>query len=149
MDLTARMPDLPALEAEAEALERKAQALRQIAEGIKALNGDAEAMLFGSALGRNSANGAPANGADGPLGQEAVRLIVADHPGVWKVSDLKAEARRRGFPISDTGVEKAVRRMYETGEAKKAGYGKYRFGTSRKEVAIESDASGAAMIAPT
>jgi hypothetical protein len=142
-DLTARLPDPADLVAEAETLERKAQALRQVAEGIKALNGDAAALLHGAAPERHG------NGNGGPLGQEAVRLIVADHPGVWKVSDLKAEARKRGYPISDTGVEKAVRRMLDAGEAKKAGYGRYRFGTRRKEVAIESDASGAAMIAPT
>ncbi len=146
-DVTAQLPAPADLEAEAEGLERKAQALRQVAEGIKALNGDAAALLFGA---RPASNGnGPGQGPQGPQGRAAIRLIVADHPGVWKVSDLKAEAKRRGYPVSTNGIEKAVRRMHETGEAKKAGYGRYRFGSRRKEVAIESDASGAAMIAST
>jgi hypothetical protein len=118
-ELFARLPEW---EAEAESFERKARALRQIIEGVKALNGDAAALL-GPAP---SANGA-AETAVGPRGLAAVRLIVADRPGTWKLRDLKRAAKERGFPISENGVEKAVGRMTQTGEAKRMGYGRYRF----------------------
>jgi hypothetical protein len=119
MELFERLPEL---EVQAEDFERKARALRQIIEGVKALNGDAAALLD-SPL---HINGGP--GDKPPVGRDAVRRIVADRPGVWKVKDIKREAKARGFPISAAGVEKAVMRLAETGEAHREGYGAYRFG---------------------
>lgn len=136
-DLTA-LPDPERLDREAETMERKARALRQIADGIRGLNGDAAALL----LAPPQVVAAPL----APQGQAAVRAIVSARPGIWKVSDLKDAARARGFPISDTGVEKAVRRMLENGEAEKAGYGRYRFFARQEGGAGESAASDGALI---
>lgn len=125
---------LPELEVEAESLERRARALRQIVEGIKALNGDASAILFGPV----EENAPKVDEEPGPVGKEAVRLIVATRPGVWKVSAIRDEARRRGYSISAMGVEKAVRRMVDSGEATKAGYGLYRFGARREGTLLDA-----------
>ncbi len=124
---------LPEWEAEAEALERKARAVRQVVEGLKALNGDAAAIL-GLNIGPNGSAAVLPDVSKGPVGREAVRRLVAERPGVWKVSDLKDAARRRGFPISKMGVEKAVMRMVASGEAVKVGYGRYRFEGGAQEV---------------
>jgi len=133
-DLAARLPEL---EAEAESLERKAKALRQVVEGIKALNGDATAILLGPAFANKASVIVPAHHArtvtGGVSGREAVRRIVADQPGVWKVADLRKEAERRGYGVTTMGIEKAVRRMMETGEGQKVGYGRYRFGGAGEE----------------
>jgi hypothetical protein len=118
MDLLDR---LPALEQEAEEFERKARALRQIIEGVRTLNGDA-AQLLGIA-----ANGNGATTVSLPRGRAAVRSIVSQKPGIWKMKEIKRAAQRGGYPISPTGIEKAVMRMAEAGEAERTGYGEYDF----------------------
>jgi hypothetical protein len=127
-DLTARLPEL---EAEAEALERKATALRQVVEGIKALNGDATALLLGITPDPNGGVRSQPSGT-GLSGRDAIRRIVAERPGIWKVADLRKLAEARGYGVTTMGVEKAVRRMMETGEAVKVGYGRYRFGEDER-----------------
>jgi hypothetical protein len=123
-DLLTRLPDL---EREAEEFERKARALRQIIEGVRTLNGEAARLLDAPA----TANGAtPAAG--GLRGRALVRHIVAERSGVWTVKEIKRVGRARGYVISDSGVEKAVMRMAETGEAERTGYGTYDFSGTRE-----------------
>ena len=117
VDLLARLPEL---EREAEGHEQKARALRQIIEGVRTLNGEA-ARLFGSANGN-----APLH-VDAPRGREAVRRIVAQRPGVWRVRDIKREVKLRGWPSSPTAIETAVKRLQEGGEAEWISKGVYQF----------------------
>jgi hypothetical protein len=123
-DLTAKLPEW---EREAQEHERKARALRQIIEGVRALNGDA-ARLFGVQVATQRASSTPVVPADVPRGRAAVRRIAAERPGVWKVSEMKAEIIARGWGDPGTGTEAAMKRLAASGEAEKIGHGTYRFG---------------------
>jgi hypothetical protein len=86
-----------------------------------------------------------------PRGREAVRRIVARRPGIWTMAELRAEMEREGWFTSATGLEAAVKRLIDVnGEGRRIGKGRYLFPADhREEVAIESEPSGAAMIALT
>jgi hypothetical protein len=64
---------------------------------------------------------------DGPRGREAIRLIVAERPGIWALVDLREEMKRRGWFASNKGVDVAVTRMSAKGEARRVGKGRYEF----------------------
>ena len=125
-DLLARIPDL---EREAQEYERKAHALRQIIEGVRALNGDASRLFPPPTPVVQSrtvvATRFPRE--DGPRGREAVRLIVSQRPGVWKLVDIKREVQRRGWPSSSAAIDTAVGRLQKDGEASWVKKGVYRF----------------------
>lgn len=71
----------------------------------------------------------------GPRGREAVRIIAAEQPGVWKVKDIKDEILRRGWPDPGTGAEAALKRLAAAGEAERVGHGTYRIGRQQHEPA--------------
>jgi hypothetical protein len=146
-DLLSRIPDW---EREAEVFEQKARALRQMVEAVRVLNGDAARLLLFE-VERPVGTNQYATG-NGPRGRQAVRAIVTERPGAWLVKDIKRINRERGWPSADDGIEQAVSRMARAGEAIKVRgrRGLYRFGINDgEEGAVESDASGAAMIALT
>ena len=125
---------LPELERQAEECERQARALRQIIEGVRALNGDAAHVLgLPSETGRNQYTPAA-----GPRGRSAVREIVSERPGDWKLKAIKSEVRQRGWPSSPEAVDTAVKRMHADGEAVRVGHGIYRF-VGRGEADVQAD----------
>jgi hypothetical protein len=58
---------------------------------------------------------------------DAVRQIVADRPGQWRLKALKREAKKRRYAVTPNGIEKAVRRLVQRGAAEPLGAGRYRF----------------------
>ena len=132
IDLLAQIPEW---EREASSHERKARALRQIIEGVRTLNGDA-ARLFGidALMAASSLSEEPA---EAPRGRAAVRRIVAERPGPWKVIEIKRQIQMRGWPYSASGVEAACRRLVADGEAERITKGVYRFGAHAPDVTDE------------
>jgi hypothetical protein len=65
--------------------------------------------------------------AGGPRGREAIRLIVAERPGVWTLAMLREEMRVRGWFTSRKALETAVVRLARDGEARRVGKGRYEF----------------------
>ena len=127
---------------------REAARLRELVERGRELGGDALAEL-GALLGSETTSNGHTSGrpAHVPRGREAVRRIVRDRPGIWTLSELREEMRTRGWFTSSKGLEVAVVRLCEAGECRRVSKGRYEFPPERGEGAIESDASGAAMIA--
>jgi hypothetical protein len=146
------------LEEQAAALEREATALRKLSEAASALGEDrVRAFLAPMLNGNGHHNGHVADDVppppeppeDVPRGRDAIRLIVQRRPGLWSLTDLRAEMKRLGWFTSNKGIDVAVSRLAASGEARRVGKGRYEFSApDRKEGAIESDASSAAMIAP-
>jgi hypothetical protein len=139
---------IPEWEREAESFESraaellaKAAALRQMVESVRVLNGDAS-RLFQFALdpAQTDVDVVPVlprtsrfDPKDGPRGRDAVRRIVAERPGVWKVRDIKRISASRGWPSPPSALETAVQRLERDGEATRLGKGVYRFGTTALE----------------
>jgi hypothetical protein len=115
---------LPQWELEADALEAKARALRQMVEAVRVLNGDA-ARLFDQ-IHSNGLRTYP--GEPKPRGREAVRRIVSERPGIWRVQEIKQQVKDRGWPSSPSAIETAVKRLSLDGEAKWVSRGVYQFG---------------------
>jgi hypothetical protein len=84
-----------------------------------------------------------------PRGRDAVRIIVARRPGIWTFAELKDAMVRESWFVSDSGLEAAAKRLCDlNGEGRRIGKGRYVFPANHgEEGAIESDRSGAAMIA--
>lgn len=86
---------------------RTAEALRKIIDGVQALNGHAGDVRLSPPVIAAMAQAIPPEDVnemiDGPRGREAVRLITAERPGVWALSDLRAEMKRRGWFTSNKG----------------------------------------------
>jgi hypothetical protein len=124
-ELFTRLPDL---EREAEEYERKAHALRKIIEGVKALNGDAGAILEPRFVEQNGkVFVAAARDRNGPRGTRAVLAVMSEDPErVWKVVDLKQEILKRGWAPSPKAVEGNVKRLRELGHVIPVQYGYYR-----------------------
>jgi hypothetical protein len=150
LSLTFSLPEveerLAQADREAQEVERRRAALQKIAEGLRELNGDAPQLCTptdGHMTGSGSEN---LNGH--PRGREAVRIIVGERPGLWRLAALRDEMRNRGWFTSAKAVEVAVTRLCATGEGRRAGKGLYEFPASNgKEGAIENERSGAAMSA--
>ena len=147
------------LQERAEAAEREAARLRKIAELVGELGEDGIAELVALVGSDDSTNGngndhknGNGHGAEStirpPRGREAGRQIVRERPGIWTLSQLRAEMERRGWPYSQKGLEVAAWRLCNVdGEGRWLARGQYEFpATNGKEGAIESDASGGAMI---
>jgi hypothetical protein len=131
---------IPEWEKEAESFETraagmlaKAGALRQMVESVRVLNGDAS-RLFQLAIEPSPA-ALPTlprkrrfDPKDGPRGRDAVRRIVGERPGVWKVRDIKTINAERGWPSKPSSLETAVQRLEKDGEAVRLAKGVYRFG---------------------
>src|SRR5438876_641949 len=115
-DLLSRIPDW---EREADVFEQKARAPRQLVEAVRVLNGDAPRLLGLGDSARSTVGTNQYATDEGPRGREAVRQIVAERPGVWRVSEIKQVNRERGWPSHDEGIETAVIRMAKAGEAVK------------------------------
>jgi hypothetical protein len=135
-DLTDRLPEW---ERQAQEYERKARALRQIIDGVRALNGEAAHLLRISGAAATPTPLAPAvlvsMHGDGPRGRQAIRIIASEMPGVWKVSELKDEIHRRGWPDPGTGAEAALKRLVSSGEAERVAHGAYRIGREQVDPA--------------
>ena len=124
---------LTGLEQQAEAREREASALRKLAEVTRDLGEERVAAILAPFLNGNG-NGhvqteADASTEDAPRGREAVRVIVGERPGVWTLAELRAELKRRGWFTSTKGLDVAVTRLAQTGEARRVGKGRYEFFT--------------------
>jgi hypothetical protein len=92
-----------------------------------------------------------------PRGRDAVRRIVRTRPGIWTLTELRSEMQKRGWYTSASGLEAAAKRLCEVNrEGRRLGPGRYIFPADYepdefvpgfgKEGAIESEASGEAMI---
>lgn len=128
------------LQEQATALERDALALRKLVEAAEELGEERVRALLAPHLNGNGngtnghsaeplfvAEPEPAPEEDVPRGREAVRLIVHARPGLWTLTDLRAEMKRCGFFTSNKGVDVAVTRMVRSGEARRVGKGRYEF----------------------
>jgi hypothetical protein len=123
--------NVASLEERAQAAERKAAQLRRVVELVGELGeeGLRELLAVVEPEGERATNGharapyvpPPKN----PRGREALRLIVADRPGMWTMAELKDEMHRRGWFASDKGVEVAAVRLVTAGEWKRDGKGRY------------------------
>lgn len=144
------------LEREAEAMEHAAAAYRKLIEATRDLGEERVAAILAPMVNGSNGNGhaepvAPTGAEDisedGPRGREALRLIVHERPGLWTLADLRAEMKRRGWFTSNKGVDVAVTRLVASGEARRAGRGRYEFfAPNGKEGAGESEPSDGAKI---
>jgi hypothetical protein len=131
IDLVSRVPQW---EREAEQYEEKAAALRQMIAAVKALNGEAEAILTGRTFEahRTRFEVAPL-ASNGPRGREAVRRVMGEAPDkVWKVVEVKREMLRRGWAPNPKSVEASVKRLRQDGELEAVSYGHYRLAGQAK-----------------
>lgn len=135
------LESLPALQAQLEEAENEARdarvradALRSIIEGIHALNGQAARVrLTVTAVSAHEPPTADAE-ATHPVGREAVRAIVADRPGIWTLSDLVDEHKRREWFTTRKSIEVAVQRLCRlNGEARRVRTGVYEFPAAIEE----------------
>ncbi len=125
LDLVNRVPQW---EREAEELEQKALALRQMAAAVRALNGEAEAILTGRTFESHRTRFEVAPLApDRPRGRDAVRRVFREQPDrVWKVVEVKREVLRRGWAPNPKSVEASIKRLRLDGEVEAVSYGHYR-----------------------
>jgi hypothetical protein len=120
--------DIERLEREADEYERKASAIRQIIEAVRALNGEAESILFRRSFESHRVlfETRPLV-VNGPRGRDAVLIVMREDPKrVWKVVDLKREILRRGWAPTPKAVEATIKRLRQDGELESAGYGHYK-----------------------
>jgi hypothetical protein len=110
--------------------ERRAAALRKIVEGVRALNGHASDV--GVTVAEEATVRVGSRDAK-PRGRGAVRLIVAERPGVWSLAELREEMKRRGWFTSPKGLEVAVTRLCDAGEARRVAKGRYEFPAATTE----------------
>ena len=144
------------LEARAEEAVRQADRLKKMVELARELGDEGLAELAvliapaetnGHTNGNGNGNGHAARvKPDGPRGRAAVRLIVKDRPGLWTLKDLRAEMEQNGWFTSTKGLDVAVKRLCDNGEARWVAKGQYEFPANGKEGTIESDASDGALI---
>ena len=138
-DLLARLPQM---EREAEECERKAQALRQIIAGVRALNGEAAALLRRFESHGIAFETRPLD-SDGPRGPQAVLRVMAESPKrEWKVVEVKREMLRRGWAPTPKAVEASIRRLRVDGELVATRYGYYRLARSPAGVRTDVPTDG-------
>ena len=94
--------------------------------------------------GNGNGNGHPPKIENEPRGREAVRRIVRERPGVWTLTELRAEMEKRGWFTTATGLEAAAKRLCEINkEGKRDGRGRYVFPSNYgEEVTGEASANG-------
>lgn len=148
-----------AFEEQALILSGKARALRQMVESVQILNGDAGRLLsFVPApevtkveTTGDAASSAPAfevkrtnrfDPSDGPRGRDAVRLIVRERPGLWSLREIRKASALRGWPSPANGLNTAVHRLVETGEAEYVRKGVYRFPPQGSELSTPVTGDG-------
>ena len=150
------MTVLARLEQEAEVANRKAARLNRIVELARELGDEGLSELTewireeSSVSGSKNGNGhAAVDDPDAPRGRKAVRIIVRERPGLWTLAELREEMQRRGWYTSASGLEAATKRLCDINhEGRHLGPGRYEFPANHgKEGVIESDVTGAAMIA--
>jgi hypothetical protein len=115
-------------------MERDAGAMRKLVEAARELGEERVRDLLAPTMTGNH-NGhvgegplpVPVPTEDGPRGREAVRRIVHERPGVWTLTKLRAEMKRREWFTSNKGVDVAVTRLVASGEARRVGKGRYEF----------------------
>ena len=102
----------------------------------------------GNGNGNGNGHKPPQAKTGAPRGRDAVRLIVRRRPGVWTLTELRAEMEREGWYTSASGLEAAAKRLCDkNGEGRRVGRGRYVFPADyRGEDAIESDPSDGATI---
>lgn len=145
-----------AFDAQARVLVDKANALRQMAESVQVFNGDASQLFMITAPEPHTEESAtskllvaddvaPAanllpsrrtsrfDPKDGPRGRDAVRLIVAERPGIWTLKDIKRANARKGWPSPADALGTAVQRLVQDGEGTWMRKGVYRFPPQRSE----------------
>jgi hypothetical protein len=141
---------IPELERQAEELERKAHAIRQIIAGVRALNGDADAILTRRSFEAHRTSfeiAPPAKGA--PRGPQAVLQVMRTAPHrEWKVVELKREMLRRGWAPTPKAVEASVKRLREGGEIEPTSYGHYRLIAPGQEAGASNEPEGVREVRP-
>lgn len=142
------------LEQQAEEAARQAERLEKMLTLARELGDEGVSEMV--ALLAPESNGTNGNGksraprkSNKTRGRDAVRAIVAKRPGIWTFAELKAEMVREGWFVSDSGLEAAAKRLCDlNSEGRRIGKGRYVFPADHgEEDAIESDHSGAALIA--
>jgi DNA-binding response OmpR family regulator len=132
---------IPAWERQADDYERKALALRQMVAAVRALNGEAGALLSRKSFEAHRTTfeiAPPAE--DGIRGPRAVLRIMAEDPRrAWKVVELKREMLRRGWAPSPKAVEASVKRLRHTGEVVATSYGWYKLARPVDAESAETD----------
>src|SRR5215217_6923144 len=106
------------LEQQADTLEREAAAIRKLIEAARELGEERVSALLAPMMnGNGNGNGhvpdtdavtESAVAVESPRGREAVRIIVNERPGLWTLTDLRAEMKRREWFTSNKGVDVAV-----------------------------------------
>jgi hypothetical protein len=142
------------LEREAEEAEQLAARRRKMVELARELGdqglSELVALIGSDGPTATNGNGHKAKKRPGiPRGREAVRVLVRERPGLWTLSELRAEMESRGWFTTAKGLEAAAKRLCDIdGEGRRLGRGRYVFPANHgEEDAIESDRSDAAMIA--
>jgi hypothetical protein len=142
VSLTFSLPEAEAhlaeAEREAQELAERVEALRMVTEGLRRLNGHA-AELFPSVrtladtpLGGGGSENLNAH----PVGREAVRLIVSERPGLWRLRDIVAEATSRGWATDRKPIEVAAHRLCGDGAMRRVRPGLYMFPADFDEEAM-------------
>lgn len=145
------------LRQQAEEAQRQADRLKKMLELASELGDEGLSELVSllapqgaQANGNGNGNGhAPTTAkARAPRGRDAVRLIVRRRPGIWTLTELRAEMEREGWFTSATGLEAAAKRLCDiNGEGRRAGRGRYVFPADYGEEGdIESERTGGGMI---
>jgi hypothetical protein len=132
MGVTISLPEaetrLAEAQREAQALAERIEALNMVAEGLRRLNGHAVELFPPTHTVATLPQGSGSENINShPVGREAVRLIVAERPGLWPLRDLAQEAVDRGWAKNRKSVEVAVHRLCNDGEARRVGKGLYEF----------------------
>lgn len=132
---------IPEWENEADEYERKALALRQMVAAVRALNGDADALLLRRKFeSHRTAFETRPLATGGPRGREAVLIVMGEQPEkLWKVVDVKREMLRRGWAPTPKAVEASLARLRERGEVRSPSYGYYQLADT---VSDRNDADG-------
>jgi hypothetical protein len=124
-DLIDQIPDL---ERQADEFERKAHAIRQIIAGVRALNGEAGALLMRRQFASHRIEFETAPLATvGPRGPQAVLTVMRERPDhEWKVVEIKQEMLRRGWAPTPKAVEASVAKLRGRGRIEVVRYGYYK-----------------------
>lgn len=142
MTLTFSLPEAEARLAEAEQeaqdIAERVEALRMVTEGLRRLNGHA-AELFPPMIVRTLAETPMGMGSGSenfnahPVGREAVRMIVSERPGLWRLRDIVAVATSKGWATDRKPIEVAAHRLCGDGVMRRVRPGLYMYPPDHEE----------------